>query len=199
MPPVGEIRAGPLVGVVAKTWANIVANKNNQANGVGFMLTVENYTTNTLTSHKKEENTGQDWSWYYGLEKKGFEKLYKIEPSTSGAIFGKNYSSCLEFTGSTGTVSWTIGKTNKMLVVMYSVPWDQNLYSNWLGVGIFDVGDTRASFDTMYYKSADTLFDKKEFCHNLDPFVFKGAEGFNVEAEMDASHMSKIMVKLYRR
>jgi len=199
MPPVGEIRAGPFVGVVAQKWAEMV-RANSRPEGVGFMLTVENYTTNTLTSHKKEENTGFDSSWHFGLQKLGFEKLYKIEPSTSGAILGMNDTMPSQaYTGTTGTVSWTIGKTNKMLVVMYSVPWDRNLYSNWCGVGIFDVGDTRANFDTMYYKSADTLFDKKEFYHNLDPFVFKGAEGFDVEAEMDASHMSKIMVKLYRR
>ena len=45
-------------------------------------------------------------------------------------------------TGCVGTVSWKLGDWDKMLVVMYSVPYSHDFHSNWLAVGIFNIEDT---------------------------------------------------------
>ena len=67
-------------------------------------------------------------------------------------------------TGCVGTNSWEIGNTGNILVVMYSVPFDHNLYSNWCGVGIFKKQDSISHlFDTMYYEKETTCFARKEF------------------------------------
>ena len=41
-----------------------------------------------------------------------------------------------------GTFALKIGRTNKILVVMYSVSYSHNFYANCCGVGIFVIGDT---------------------------------------------------------
>ena len=92
-------------------------------------------------------------------------------------------------------MSWRIGNTNKMLVVMYSVPYDHNLYSNWCGVGIFDfVADTSGYFDMMY-NNTERGFKRKDFWSNLDPLTYKEDSMFVVQATMDNNHKPDIKVR----
>ena len=78
-------------------------------------------------------------------------------------------------TGCVGTVSWVIGSTGKMLVVMYSVPYDHNFHSNWCGAGIFKTGDTSNHYKLMYY-NAESGFKRKEFYRNVDPVVYEDSD-----------------------
>jgi len=62
-------------------------------------------------------------------------------------------------TGCAGTVSYLIGNTNKILTIMYSVPYSHDLYSNWLGFWIhsedeFDEADRQAMVGCGYYTCA---------------------------------------------
>ena len=100
-------------------------------------------------------------------------------------------------TGCSGTIAWKIGKTNKMLVVMYSVPYSHDFYANWCGVGIFDIGDTENHFTKMYYEG-ETNFARKEFYYASLPVVFNG-EHFSVHAVMDKTHKSNIKVSVGQR
>ena len=64
--------------------------------------------------------------------------------------------------------SWDIDKLRKKLVLMYSIPFDQNLYSNWIGVGIFDLSDSGDKFAQMYYQPEES-FKRKAFYTDVTP------------------------------
>ena len=64
--------------------------------------------------------------------------------------------------GAVGCQGWKIGGTGKVLAVMYSIPYDHNLHSNWCGVGIFDDGES-FSFKKMYYES-QVHFSRSVIC-----------------------------------
>ena len=67
-------------------------------------------------------------------------------------------------TGAVGVLSYYIPHLNKTLAVLFSVPFDYNLYDNWWNVKLYS-GDKEASYD-MYY----------EMYHNADPF--QGDDGW---------------------
>ncbi|CAF1071799.1 unnamed protein product [Brachionus calyciflorus] len=91
-------------------------------------------------------------------------------------------------TGSYATVSWLVGSLNKRIVVMWSAPYDFNLYSNWMGLGITtaDVHDD-SWFDRMYYertipemqnyKIAEFNRNNREIMVEDGDFEFKGIMG----------------------
>ena len=58
----------------------------------------------------------------------GFVKkaIVHQEPGTKGYMHGRKVG--YTATGCVGTMTWTIGNTGKLFVVMYSIPYDQNLY-----------------------------------------------------------------------
>ena len=59
---------------------------------------------------------------------RGFVKkviVYQM-PGTEGYMHGRHLSDTA--TGCVGTMAWTIGKSEKLFVVMYSVPYDHDLY-----------------------------------------------------------------------
>jgi hypothetical protein len=97
-------------------------------------------------------------------------------------------------TGSAGTVSWKLGETGKMLVVMYSLPFNFDFYSNWLGIGIFKEEDTSEYFNKMYYES-EIDFKRKEFYYDTDAVVFDDGT-FTVNATMGTTHKSEIHIYL---
>ena len=101
-------------------------------------------------------------------------------------------------TGCVGTNSWEIENTGNILVVMYSVPFDHNLYSNWCGVGIFKKQDSISHlFDTMYYEKETTCFARKEFKAVSNQLVFKFGERWLIKAQMGTGHTPEIQVGFY--
>ena len=97
-------------------------------------------------------------------------------------------------TGCVGTVSWVLGDTGKMLVVMYSAPYDHNLYSNWLAVGIFKEGPTDQHYQRMYNEH-ESHFKRKEFYYNTDKVEYSNGQ-FKVTGSMGTSHHPSINVPL---
>ena len=74
-----------------------------------------------------------------------------IIPGKTGEIMGHKMAFCA--TGACGVVSWDVEGINSKLAVMYSCPYNFDLYSNWLAVGMFDVGvyTDKKLFQRMYY------------------------------------------------
>uniref|UniRef100_A0A3B3Z739 DELTA-sagatoxin-Srs1a n=1 Tax=Periophthalmus magnuspinnatus TaxID=409849 RepID=A0A3B3Z739_9GOBI len=77
--------------------------------------------------------------------------------SMGSAMFNKTTGAA---TGAVGVFTYDLFNTNynecsKVLAVMFSVPYDRNLYSNWCAVGVFERG-TECDYnlyDTMYNNS----------------------------------------------
>ena len=99
-------------------------------------------------------------------------------------------------TGVEGVVSWTLGTTGKMLVIMYSCPYSHDFHSNWMAVGIFEPEDTTNYFDKMYYGTETEYFKRKAFWNDADPIFFDDGKDFIIEAGMGQSHKPTIKVIL---
>jgi len=107
-------------------------------------------------------------------------------------------------TGCVGSCAWSIGDSGKILVVMYSAPFDFNLYSNWLAVGIFDEtkrgnyhhekGEIEDFFKKMYYDD-EKDFKREEYYRTSDKVTFE-KDGYSVEGEMDKNHTPNISVTI---
>ncbi|XP_036975874.1 DELTA-sagatoxin-Srs1a-like [Acanthopagrus latus] len=90
----------------------------------------------------------------------------QIEPSSSGkALFSKTGGTAC---GAVGVFTYDLyskstGQTAGSMAVMFSVPFDYNLYSNWYAVGVFE--QSRAcNYDLyvqMYYGEGDMFIRKK--------------------------------------
>ena len=96
-------------------------------------------------------------------------------------------------TGCSGTVSWKIGDTGKIIVLMYSIPYSHDLHSNWLAVGIFREQDTTNFYSKMYY-DAERSFKRKEFYYDTHPLKYSGNSVYEVVASMGTSHKPEISV-----
>jgi len=150
---------------------------------VCFQLTVENYTNQHLGTHENKIHSGSIK-----------EPAVAIMPGMKEGLAGHKSSGTA--TGCAGTVSWKIGNTDKILVVMYSLPYSHDFHSNWCGVGIFDVQDTTDFFDKMY-NGSEVDFKRKDFWSDLTPVEYTDNSMFRVTASMGASHKADVTVQLY--
>ncbi|XP_076446969.1 tereporin-Ca1-like [Babylonia areolata] len=103
-------------------------------------------------------------------------------------------------TGTNGVAFWNVGDTNRLFVVMWSVPYDYNYYSNWMGVGMTREGvtnplDDYSWFEQMYwYNSTDDLsFERGEFYWLTNPVVYSN-EYFEAVASMTNIHNAEIKI-----
>lgn len=70
--------------------------------------------------------------------------------------------------GTSGTVGYFVeGQGDQMFVVMWSVPYDHTLYSNWLAVGVRKGNHDEGNFNDMYSNS-ETWFKRGQFCKYVD-------------------------------
>jgi len=126
-----------------------------------------------------------------------------LEPDAEETVEGRKAAGAA--TGCVGSAVWKIGDTGKTLAVMYSVPYDQDLYSNWLGVGIFDLKEAKAdcghhqcdpedNYNLMYYQDEEG-FARKDFYGDLDPVTHEG-DGFSIEGSMGNSHTPTIQISI---
>lgn len=146
---------------------------------VTFQLILENYTNKHLYTYQQYNHSGHIK-----------EANQDVRPGTKEGLAGHKAGSTA--TGCTGTVAWKIGTTNKMVVVMYSVPYSHDFHSNWCGVGVFDVQETSNFFEKMY-NGHEENFKRKDFYYDQDPVTYKNAD-FTINATMGTSHKSTIQV-----
>ena len=163
--------------------ASSVANNFKETSvNVAFLMSVSNYSRQPLINHETFNQGG----WVAN-------RARSVKMGVMENVYGHKVSDTA--TGCSGTIAWKIGKTNKMLVVMYSVPYSHDWYANWCGVGIFDIGGSEDYFDKMY-NGGETTFARKEFYYDSLPVVYKG-EQFTVHAVMDKTHKTHIKVGGY--
>lgn len=96
-------------------------------------------------------------------------------------------------TGTSGFVSWKIGDTNDMLVIMWSVPFNQNIYSNHLGFGIFQIEDNVDFFKKMYDGQQDATFCKQKFRKCVQPMEYT-KNGFKIDGVMGTAHKCDVYI-----
>ena len=186
--PAGSPRPGPTVQIGGKeTLLAVVGAGNSIATAarsfaamdynVTFQLVMENYTNKHLYTYQAHNHSGHIK-----------EANQDVRPGMKEGLAGHKSSSTA--TGCTGTVAWKIGTTNKMVVVMYSVPYSHDWHSNWCGVGIFDVQETSNFFEKMY-NDQEVNFKRKDFYRDQDAVTYRDAD-FEVNATMGTSHKSTI-------
>ncbi|XP_033748209.1 tereporin-Ca1-like [Pecten maximus] len=99
-------------------------------------------------------------------------------------------------TGTYGSVSWVV--KDRRVVVMWSVPFNHDYYTNWLAVGLTKPGFTahdKAWYDTMYYHSNTPIlkFNRKNFYENVNPVTFSDGD-FEVEGNMGSTHIANVHI-----
>lgn len=99
-------------------------------------------------------------------------------------------------TGTSGVLRWTVGsQTDLVLSVMWSIPYNRQLWKTWVGVGLTNSSDV-VSFDQMYSDRDDARFVRKRA--GTGEFEFSDAGGkFIVIARMgDAGRTFKPVLHL---
>ena len=170
-----DITIGPTLPAVMTRFGNLDFS-------VAFMLTVENYANQTLTVSQSNIKSGVI-----------VDDAKDIGPGMAEGLSGRKSS--LPVTGCHGVVSWKIGSTGKMLVVMYDLPYqysvmtflswvtsDETLwYSNMIAVGIFPQGDITNHYDMMYHGAQEgfkrkSATDGRPLRYNKDPDYYVVAD-----------------------
>lgn len=82
-----------------------------------------------------------------------------------------------------------------MLLVLYSVPYDHNIYSNKLGIGILPL-DGPSSFKDLYTATETENYSLKSYKSKLSSLVLT-TDKFKVKAQMGNSHKTIIEIQLY--
>ena len=126
-----------------------------------------------------------------------------IEPATKEIMVARKTR--LTATGSYGTVSWLVNVSGQRqrIVVMWSVPYDYNLYSNWLAVAVVNAAthpEEGVWYDQMYNNN-DLPYDnfsRKRFLRNLDDLVFRNGD-FEIVARMGNAHKTQVSVEVRPR
>ncbi|KAL3870182.1 hypothetical protein ACJMK2_038263 [Sinanodonta woodiana] len=121
-----------------------------------------------------------------------------ILPSKREAMVARKSSDSA--TGTSGTVSWLVEGYARRIVVMWSAPYDFNLYSNWLGVGITTPGVTfnaegNTWFNQMYYgTSSDSIgFRRGEYYWESNPISYKD-NLIQISGTMGTGHQAQVKI-----
>jgi len=169
-----DITPGPTLAADIQAFENLDYS-------VAFMLTAENYANQQLTVSQSIVESGVR-----------VDRAKNIGPGMSEVMSVRK--PWMTATGCHGVVSWKIGSTGKMLVVMYDLPYDTLWYSNMFAVGIFPQGDITGHYDMMYSGSWEE--------HGFHRWVF-GDIRYNqdshyyVEASMGSGSKTSGSVNIY--
>nr|AXS67889.1 coluporin-17 [Colubraria reticulata] len=82
--------------------------------------------------------------------------------------------------GTSGTASWEVPSLKQRFVVMWSVPYDHLIYSNWLALGMSKKGQSTEQKNKVWYRdmyestsSMSLYFKRKKFRHDQNPITFR--------------------------
>ena len=67
-----------------------------------------------------------------------------------------------------------------------------DFHSNWIGVGIFNEGDTQGHYQKMYYEN-EASFKRKDFYHETNPVQYDDGQ-FTVRGTCGTSHGAEIKI-----
>ncbi|KAF6739322.1 DELTA-stichotoxin-Hmg2b [Oryzias melastigma] len=114
---------------------------------------------------------------------------------TEVCIFGKTSSKA---TGTVGVLTYELferhsNQAKETMALMFSVPYDYNVYKNWLGVGIYQQGKecNKGLYEEMYYNKEQQGFRREE-AKGCD-LTFSG-NSLDIKATM--SPMGKAIMKV---
>ncbi|XP_032431041.1 DELTA-actitoxin-Ate1a-like [Xiphophorus hellerii] len=105
---------------------------------------------------------------------------------------------CGKATGAVGVLTYELfgrsaNSAKEIIAIMFSVPYDYNMYKNWVAVGIYNVGkECNANlYKEMYYNKEQTGFVRQE--SNGSGIIF---EGSNVDIRATMSPMGRAILKV---
>lgn len=108
--------------------------------------------------------------------------------------FGKTSAKA---TGAVGVLTYDIMERNNVvkekIAIMFSVPYDYNLYKNWVAVGIYDIG---TKCDESLYKDMYNNKDQKQFVRTQANGCGIMYEGQDVVVMCTMSPMGRAILKL---
>jgi len=159
---------------------------------VKFKLDIENHTNQKL----ELVETGVHSRVHRSSGKWGKKIPQRVFPGKRESLFGRKSS--VKATGVAGTISWKIGNGD-CAVVMFSLPYDFNLYSNWLSVGIMKESDVQGGgselFDKMYNEEGN--FTRGQFYTDPPkPIEFKSGS-YKIVGVMGTTHEPEIKIQIF--
>jgi len=175
MDPFSLIAAGTSITGVGQAFLNT-------SSSIKFKLEVANATNKTLSVHEAYNHNGYHHT-----------PAEDIGPGVKEAMFGGYVPNTTK--GCYGTLSWKIGDTNQIIVVMYSAPYSFDWHSNYLGVWIGREQPTEEFAYKMYYGGKGYL---KEFYYDGNPIHYPKGD-YHVWASMGQSHQPEIVVRIAPR
>lgn len=97
-------------------------------------------------------------------------------------------------TGTSGVIRWTLGSTNLVLSLMWSVPYNRQLWRTWIAVGLTEGQDKSSlpTYDEMYKSDDDSKFIRRQAGHR---FEFSDGK-FIVIADMDGDATFKPILRV---
>jgi hypothetical protein len=190
-PAVGPIEDGPSVSVASNLF-------ELDDHSVKLLIHIENHTDQELelVEHFKLPGSEGEWGVLGGTNMGGvFPK--SILPGKRESSFGRKTSDTA--TGCAGTVSWKIDD-DYCAVVMFSLPYNFDFYSNWLSVGIMKKREVEYKggnglFDHMYNDEEDR-FKRGQFYHHENPIEYKRGS-YKIVGEMGKTHEAEIKIQIF--
>nr|AXS67886.1 coluporin-14 [Colubraria reticulata] len=157
--------------------------------GVTVLVIVENWTRYRLT--QQNLNVRDGYSFHVSTDPS------TIEPCKREVLVMGNLPS----TSSYGTVSWLVSTGDRRFVLMWSALLDNDIYKNWMGLGLTSNKYTDTSwetlyYDTMYYSNSNTTnlaFTRKEFDDDENP-VMLSDDQFQPLGVMSTGHEVTVRV-----
>nr|AXS67885.1 coluporin-13 [Colubraria reticulata] len=150
-------------------------------------IQVENWTRHPLTYPRM--------TFQYGWPVWDADTIQPGERATFLARKAKNAG-----TGTSGTLSWMVGSTNRLFELMWSNPFSSTLSSNWLGLGMTKTGtvDRVDRFTQMYSGDSDDklAFVRNEFYTNIVPIHYRDDQ-FQILGWMTKSTWAYVEVYFY--
>ena len=165
-----------------QSFSTALENYGKFDHSVAFKLCLENYSNQHLKDPQYLDHSG-----------KVYDPPCPVAPGMAEYMTGHNGN----LSGVSGVVSWGIGDTGKMVVVMYDKPWSHLLHKNTLAIGILPSGDLTTIYDKMHSGEEDG-FKRQTFPApdgTIGPIKFRGDSEFMVVGIMGDAPKSKIDVR----